>query len=624
MKSLTARLQALFVALLLGCGAASAQGIPQGLDSSSNYRLGPGDSIRISVFQNADLTLETRVSEDGTINYPLVGKVAIGYLDIGLAEKKVAKALLDGGFLKNPQVSIQLLEVRGNKVSVLGQVNKPGSFPLVSTNIRVSQAIAEAGGLTTNGDDRVILTGSRNGVPFRREVDIDSLFRDNRPENDVVLVGGDSIYVPRAPMFYIYGEVTKPGQYRIDRNMTMRQAIAAGGGLTLRGSERRLRVVRPNAQGVAEKISTDLNDPGDSRRRHLRQRKHLLNWYVLSLFHAGDGWIPSYVQSPAHRFTMVEPTYSHDRSRLKASLRDWRDYLWHGLRAWPRILLSRQPAGVITVFPQLTLVIGLLKRLTFSRKPVVAWMFNIGQLREGKQLRVARFAYAAIDRFVVHSTHEVEVYSRWLDLPRERFIFVPLSVAEKPITVDEDEASPFLLSMGTANRDYASLLAVLADLPYPALIVAGAHALEGLPMPPNVRVQAGLSEDACRDLCQRARLSIVPLKNLETAAGQVTVVEGMMSGRPVISTRSVGTVDYVEPDVDGVLVDAGDTVDLRRQIERLWNDAAARRSMCVAARNSALRKFTFRAVAEQLETILDEVASGGDRGRLAGATTARH
>ncbi len=227
----------------------------------TNYRLGAGDSIRISVFQNSDLTLETRVSEDGSINYPLVGKVMIGNLDIGLAEKKVAKALLDGGFLKNPQVSIQLLEVRGNKVAVLGQVNKPGSFPLVSTTIRLSQAIADAGGVTPTGDDRVILTGTRNGTPFRREIDIDSLYRDNRPDEDMLLVGGDSIYVPRAPMFYIYGEVTRPGHYRIERNMTMRQALAAAGGLTLRGSERRLRVVRENAQGVPEKLSTDLNDP---------------------------------------------------------------------------------------------------------------------------------------------------------------------------------------------------------------------------------------------------------------------------------------------------------------------------------------------------------------------------
>lgn len=102
----------------------------------------------------------------------------------------------------------------------------------------------------------------------------------------------------------------------------------------------------------------------------------------------------------------------------------------------------------------------------------------------------------------------------------------------------------------------------------------------------------------------------MPLEALDTAAGQVTVVEGMMSGRPVIATRSVGTVDYVEPDVDGVLVDADDPVAMRRQIERLWNDAEARRAMSAAAQRSAHRKFTFRAVARQLETILDAFVVG--------------
>jgi polysaccharide biosynthesis/export protein len=227
----------------------------------SNYRLGAGDSIRVTVFQNADMTVETRVSEDGSISYPLVGRVTVGDLEIGAAEKKIAAALKDGGFLKGPQVNIQLIEVRGNKVAVLGQVNRAGSFPLQTTTARASQMLAEAGGVTATGDDRIIVTGTRAGKPFRREIDMDALYRNQRPDDDIVLAGGDTIYVPRAPMFFIYGEVIKPGSYRIDRNMTMRQALAAGGGLTLRGTERRLKVVRQNAQGVAEKITVQLDDP---------------------------------------------------------------------------------------------------------------------------------------------------------------------------------------------------------------------------------------------------------------------------------------------------------------------------------------------------------------------------
>lgn len=232
----------------------------------SNYQLGAGDSIRVTVFQNQDMTVETRVSEDGSISYPLVGKVIVGGLEIAAAERKIAAALNDGGFLKGPQVNIQLLEIRGNKVSVLGQVNRAGSFPLQTTTTRVSQMLAEAGGATATGADTIIVTGTRASKPFRREIDIDALYRNQRPEDDIVLRGGDTIYVPRAPMFFIYGEVLKPGSYRVERGMTMRQALAAGGGLTLRGTERRLKVVRRNAEGISTKVSVALDDavqPGD-------------------------------------------------------------------------------------------------------------------------------------------------------------------------------------------------------------------------------------------------------------------------------------------------------------------------------------------------------------------------
>ncbi len=249
---------------VLGLSLALAVMAPMASGQSSiapeNYRLGPGDSIKVTVFQNPDMLLDTRVSEDGAINYPLVGRIVVGGLEIGAAEKKIAQALKDGGILKSPQLNIQVLEVRGNTVAVLGQVNKSGSYPL-NTTTRISQMLAQAGGQTQTGDDRVIVTGTRSGKPFRRVIDIDALYRGQQGDDDVVLAAGDTIYVPRAPMFYIYGEITRPGNYRIDRGMTMRQAIAAGGGLTLRGTERRLRVVRPNTNAVSEKVPVELDDP---------------------------------------------------------------------------------------------------------------------------------------------------------------------------------------------------------------------------------------------------------------------------------------------------------------------------------------------------------------------------
>ena len=247
--------------LWFACAALGARDALSATERPENYRLASGDAIRVVIFQNPDMTLETRVSEDGTINYPLVGAMMLGGLEIGAAENKIAKALKDGGFIKQPQVNIALLTIRGNKIAVLGQVNKPGSYPLETFNTRISQMLAEAGGLAPSGADQIILTGTRDGKAYRREIDIDSIYRADRGDQDVPVAGGDTVYVPRAPTFYIYGEVTRPGNYRIDRNMTMRQALAAGGGLTARGTERRLRVVRRNAQGVPEKTSADLNDP---------------------------------------------------------------------------------------------------------------------------------------------------------------------------------------------------------------------------------------------------------------------------------------------------------------------------------------------------------------------------
>lgn len=224
-----------------------------------DYRLGAGDIVRIQVFQNPDLTTETRVSESGSITYPLIGTVEVGGLAIAAAEQKVATALKKGGFIKQPQVNILLLQMRGNQVSVLGYVNRPGRFPL-ETLSRVSDMLAAAGGATQLGDDYAIVTGVRNKQPFRKVIDIPALYLGERSDEDIILAGGDTIYVHRAPMFYIYGEAQRPGAYRIERGMTVMQALAQGGGPTPRGSEWWLRLHRKNADGTVEKLSPEMTD----------------------------------------------------------------------------------------------------------------------------------------------------------------------------------------------------------------------------------------------------------------------------------------------------------------------------------------------------------------------------
>lgn len=225
-----------------------------------SYRLGSGDVIRITVFQNPDLALETRVSESGTITYPLIGSVSLGGLTLEAAEKLIAKGLKDGGYVQAPQVNIGLTQVRGSQVSVLGQVNRPGRFPLETFNTRLSDVLAMAGGIAATGSDKVVITGTREGKSFRQEVDFPAIFSGSNNQQDMFIAGGDVVYVNRAPVFYIYGEAQRPGAYRIERDMTVQQALAIGGGATQRGSDSRIRINRKGSDGKTKQISPELSD----------------------------------------------------------------------------------------------------------------------------------------------------------------------------------------------------------------------------------------------------------------------------------------------------------------------------------------------------------------------------
>lgn len=228
--------------------------------SSQEYRLGAGDAIAVQVYQSPDLSLELRVSENGLVTYPLIGNVPLGGLSLAEAEKTIADALRAGGFVRSPQVNITLKQVRGNQVSVLGQVNRPGRFPLETVNTRVSDMLATAGGVTPTGDDVLILAGLRQGQAFRRVIDIPGLFLHQKLEEDVVVMGGDTLYVNKAPMFYIYGEAQRPGPYRVERGMTVMQALAQGGGPTARGSQNRLKLHRRDTSGKVVETVPQLTD----------------------------------------------------------------------------------------------------------------------------------------------------------------------------------------------------------------------------------------------------------------------------------------------------------------------------------------------------------------------------
>src|SRR5690606_37505010 len=257
---LLSRLTKLWVTLLalltlsLAAQTAAAQ-------SRNDYTLGPGDVLRIQVFQSQDLTVEARISESGVISYPLLGVVKLAGLSPQQAENLIATRLREGKFLQNPQVTLNVLQFRSQQVSVLGQVARPGRYPLETTGMRLSEILSVAGGVAPTGADSVILMTNRNGRPQRLEIDLVDMFTTGDLSKDVVLQAGDTIYVNRAPNYFVYGQVQRPGQYALDRGMTVAQAIAKGGGLTLRGTDRGVRLHRRIGERNIQVLEPKLDDP---------------------------------------------------------------------------------------------------------------------------------------------------------------------------------------------------------------------------------------------------------------------------------------------------------------------------------------------------------------------------
>ncbi len=236
------------IALGLVMWAAAAAAYAQGASNTPADKVGVGDAVRVTVFQQPDLTTEARVSEQGTISMPLVGEVKVSGLTPAQAGSRIATELKNGKFLKNPQVTLAVTTLRSRQVNVLGMVPRPGRYPLDDASSGLQDVIAAAGGVAPGGAD--VVTVVRDGKAQKLDV-----MAKNFP-----LRNGDTIHVERAPVFYIYGEVTRGGSYPLVPNMTVMQAIAAGGGITPRGSERRLKLRRPAGDGKYVETDANLQD----------------------------------------------------------------------------------------------------------------------------------------------------------------------------------------------------------------------------------------------------------------------------------------------------------------------------------------------------------------------------
>jgi polysaccharide biosynthesis/export protein len=217
------------------------------VEGANDILVSPGDDLKISVYGNPDLDTEVKVSKSGNITFPLVGEVNINGLTLFEAGRKIASQLKSGGFLRNPQVHVLAVSLQNQQASVLGQVKNQGRYP-VEGDRKLTEMIAMAGGVDTDGGNLVTLIRTKGGTSVKEVIDISTIVRTNDMKHNPIIQGGDLIYVERAAQFYIYGEVQRAGVYPLEHNMTVVQALSVGGGLTPRGTDRGVRIQRRNAE----------------------------------------------------------------------------------------------------------------------------------------------------------------------------------------------------------------------------------------------------------------------------------------------------------------------------------------------------------------------------------------
>jgi polysaccharide export outer membrane protein len=241
----------------------------------TNYVVGPQDVLMITVFDQQDLGGKYTVDADGTVSFPLIGRLRAGGLSLQQVEEALRKALADG-FFRNPQVSVGIEQYRSQRVFVVGEVRSPGTYQL-SGEMTLIEALARAGSTTQDAAGEAMIVRPKASTiegPVLPEqsaaadvirVDIKDL-QSGRLSQNAVLRDGDTIFIPRAALVYVFGQVRNPGAYALHKGTTVLQALSLAGGVTDRGATGRLRTVRV-VDGKKTEIRTkteDVVEPGDT------------------------------------------------------------------------------------------------------------------------------------------------------------------------------------------------------------------------------------------------------------------------------------------------------------------------------------------------------------------------
>jgi polysaccharide export outer membrane protein len=253
--------------LTLLCSA----GLQVGLIAQTDYAVGPQDVLTITVFGEPELSGKYTVEQDGTFTFPQIGRVKAGGLTLRALEQEVKKQLADG-FLRNPQVAVAIENYRSQRILILGEVRSPGEFQL-NGEMTLLAALARAGSTTpAAGHEALIVRTPRHAArpdddvdPEILRIDLAELQTGNMSLN-ILLLDGDTVNVLKAQSVFVSGEVKSSGAFAVEPGMTVLQVLSLAGGLTDRGADGRIKILRivDGKQKELKAKLTDIVQPGDT------------------------------------------------------------------------------------------------------------------------------------------------------------------------------------------------------------------------------------------------------------------------------------------------------------------------------------------------------------------------
>lgn len=229
------------------------------LTLANDYIIGPGDVLKITVYDHDDLKTTVRVAENGHIVMPLLGQVKVEGMKTSDVSDQLSRLLADG-YIVNPQVNIFIEEFRSKKAVILGHINKPGIAELRGSATFL-EIVSQAGGLKEGSGDTATIKRIQDGKQEVIVLNIKSLVEGGNISQNILIQDGDTIYISKGGTCYVTGEVDDPDAYPCDNEATVLNLIALAGGFTGKASRSSVRIIRlvDNTKTILEKV--DLNTP---------------------------------------------------------------------------------------------------------------------------------------------------------------------------------------------------------------------------------------------------------------------------------------------------------------------------------------------------------------------------